>query len=72
MNREEIMKAIHVLIMVTGYCPKERDIGNEDGSTCGAYNNCVDCWKHELSNELKKLEKEEILEIEKHLYKDAD
>jgi len=58
MNKEQIKQAINTLIMVTGDCPYERGIG-EDNIDCNKYNHCIDCWKRELGNELDKILKEE-------------
>ena len=53
MNKDEIEKALHILSMVTGDCPFERDIGEAGDAQCEKYSNCVDCWKRELYKELK-------------------
>jgi len=54
MNKVEIQRAINTLIMVSGDCPYERGIGKEKDFNCEG-NNCVDCWKIALFNELTKI-----------------
>jgi len=70
MNKEEIKQVINTLIMVTGDCPYDRNIGKEEDIHCENYSNCVDCWKKELFNALNRLEKMdkaiEQLEVKKN------
>jgi len=55
MTKVEIKQAINTLIMVSGDCPYERGLEKEEDFTCNS-NNCVDCWKHALAKELKRLD----------------
>jgi hypothetical protein len=53
MNKDEMKQAINILIMVTGDCPYEREVGSEKDFKCQNYPDCVTCWKNALSQELK-------------------
>ena len=54
MDKEQIRQKLNTLIMVSGDCPYERDIGKEADYKCEDYLDCLDCWKKALSKELRK------------------
>jgi hypothetical protein len=58
-NKKEIQETLKVLKMADSDCPYEWGVGNQGnkgGKLCDEHNTCEDCWRSELSAELKRLE----------------